>query len=172
MIFIKTGIFSSFELNTSRRQCYLLRGDCVWMKLLIKVRDTVGSSNKITWRWWAAYQGRMLELDRKLTCYKLPLIFGVISLTCTSDVRRQNCNLECVFFNPVSAKCRFFRTFTLLYSYLKVSDSMQILTAVFMKSPTFLVLTPCSLLKVNQSFGRTYRLHLQGWKISQARKQK
>jgi hypothetical protein len=45
----------------------------------------------------------------------------------------------------------------------------EVLTAVVMKSSIFWDITPCSLLKVNRSFGGTYRLHLQGWKISRAR---
>jgi hypothetical protein len=38
-----------------------------------------------------------------------------------------------------------------------------------MKSTIFSEITPCSPLKVNRRFGGTYRLHLQGRKISQAR---
>jgi hypothetical protein len=36
------------------------------------------------------------------------------------------------------------------------------------KSPIFWGLTPCSPLKVSQRFGGTYRLHLLGWRVSQA----
>jgi hypothetical protein len=37
-----------------------------------------------------------------------------------------------------------------------------------MKSPIFWDITPCSPLKMNQRFGRTSRLHLQGRRTSQA----
>jgi hypothetical protein len=40
-----------------------------------------------------------------------------------------------------------------------------------LKSTIFWDITPCSLLKVNRRFGGTYRLHLQGRKISRARNQ-
>jgi hypothetical protein len=45
------------------------------------------------------------------------------------------------------------------------------LTAVVMKSTIFWNIMTCSLLKLNRCFGRAYHLHLQGWKISQARYQ-
>jgi hypothetical protein len=38
----------------------------------------------------------------------------------------------------------------------------EVLTAVVMKSINFWDITPCSPLRVNQCFGGTYRLHLQG----------
>jgi hypothetical protein len=41
-----------------------------------------------------------------------------------------------------------------------------------LKSTIFLDITPCSLLKVNRRFGETYRLYLQGRKISRARNQR
>jgi hypothetical protein len=37
------------------------------------------------------------------------------------------------------------------------------------KNTIFWAVTPCSPLKVNRRFGGTYRLHLQGWRISRAR---
>jgi hypothetical protein len=40
------------------------------------------------------------------------------------------------------------------------------------KSSIIWDITPCSLLKVNRSFGRTCRLHLQGRRICQTRKQR
>jgi hypothetical protein len=48
----------------------------------------------------------------------------------------------------------------------------EVLTAVVMKSSIFWDITPCSPLKVNRSFGGTYRLHLQGRRISRARDQR
>jgi hypothetical protein len=39
------------------------------------------------------------------------------------------------------------------------------------KSTIFWDIMPCSLLKVNRRFGRTYRLHLQGRRIRQAREE-
>jgi hypothetical protein len=42
----------------------------------------------------------------------------------------------------------------------------EILTAVLMDTSSFWVTTPCGLLKVDRCFGRTYRLHLQGCRIS------
>jgi hypothetical protein len=46
---------------------------------------------------------------------------------------------------------------------------LEVLTAVIMKSTIFWDVTPCSPSSVNRSFGETYRLHLQGRKISRAR---
>jgi hypothetical protein len=48
----------------------------------------------------------------------------------------------------------------------------EVLTAVVMKSTIFWDTTPCSPLNVNRRFGGTYRLHLQGRKISSARNQR
>jgi hypothetical protein len=42
------------------------------------------------------------------------------------------------------------------------SIGFEVLTAVVVESSIFWDITPCSQLKVNQRFGRTYRLHLQG----------
>jgi hypothetical protein len=47
----------------------------------------------------------------------------------------------------------------------------EVLTAVVMKNSVFWDLTLCSPFKVNQHFGRTCRLHLQGRRISQERNQ-
>jgi hypothetical protein len=47
----------------------------------------------------------------------------------------------------------------------------EVLIAVIMKSTIFWDITPCSKLKVNQHFRGTYRLHLQGWRVSKARYQ-
>jgi hypothetical protein len=44
----------------------------------------------------------------------------------------------------------------------------EVLTASVMKSAIFLDIMPCSPLKVNRRFGGTYRLHLQGRRISRA----
>jgi hypothetical protein len=45
----------------------------------------------------------------------------------------------------------------------------EVLTAVVTKSSLFWDITPCSPLKDNRRFGGTCLLHLQGWRISQAR---
>jgi hypothetical protein len=37
----------------------------------------------------------------------------------------------------------------------------------YINSSIFWDVTPCSRLKVNRSFGETYRLHLQGWRVNQ-----
>jgi hypothetical protein len=50
--------------------------------------------------------------------------------------------------------------------------TFEVLTAVVMKSIIFWDITPCNPLKVNRSFGETYRLHLQGLKISRVRNQR
>jgi hypothetical protein len=47
----------------------------------------------------------------------------------------------------------------------------EIFAAVVMKSAVLRDITPCSPLKVNRRFGGTYRLHLQGRRISRARNQ-
>jgi hypothetical protein len=43
----------------------------------------------------------------------------------------------------------------------------EVLTTMVMKNTIFWDITPCSPLEVNRRFGETYRLHLQGRKISQ-----
>jgi hypothetical protein len=48
----------------------------------------------------------------------------------------------------------------------------EVLTAVVMKNTIFWDITPCSPLKVNQHFGGTYSLQLQGRRISLARNQR
>jgi hypothetical protein len=48
----------------------------------------------------------------------------------------------------------------------------EVLTAVIMKSAIIWDITPCSPLKVNRRFVETYRLHLQGRRISRARNQR
>jgi hypothetical protein len=52
-----------------------------------------------------------------------------------------------------------------------VTIGFEALNAVVMKISIFWNVTPCSLLKVNQRFEGTYRLHLQGRRISQERHQ-
>jgi hypothetical protein len=47
----------------------------------------------------------------------------------------------------------------------------EVLTAAVLKSTIFWDITPFSPLRVNRRSGRTYRLHLQGWKISRSRNQ-
>jgi hypothetical protein len=47
----------------------------------------------------------------------------------------------------------------------------EFLTAVVMQSSVFRYITLCSCLKVSRRFGGTCRLHLQGGRISQERKQ-
>jgi hypothetical protein len=47
----------------------------------------------------------------------------------------------------------------------------EVLTVVVMKSSVFWDITTCSPLKVNQRFGETCCLHLQGWRVSQATNQ-
>jgi hypothetical protein len=47
-----------------------------------------------------------------------------------------------------------------------------VLKALVKESSVFSDVTPCSLLKVNRRFGGTYRLHLQGRRISQTRNQR
>jgi hypothetical protein len=48
----------------------------------------------------------------------------------------------------------------------------EVITAVVLKSTIFWDRTPCSPLKVNQQFGGTYHLHLQGREVSQGRNQR
>jgi hypothetical protein len=47
----------------------------------------------------------------------------------------------------------------------------EVFTAVVMKRIIFWDITPCSLLSVNQCFGGTYRLHLQGRRNKFSKKQ-
>jgi hypothetical protein len=48
-----------------------------------------------------------------------------------------------------------------------MANCFEVLTVVVMKITVFWDITPCSPLKFNRRFGRTYHLHLQGRKISQ-----
>jgi hypothetical protein len=50
-------------------------------------------------------------------------------------------------------------------------EGFEVLTAVVTKSSIFWDITPCSPLKVKRRFGGTYRIHLQGRRISRARNQ-
>jgi hypothetical protein len=65
--------------------------------------------------------------------------------------------------------------FVMNVSYLQlkkwISVEFQVLTAVIMNSSIFWDIMPCSLVKDNQHFGGTYHIHLQGWRVSQARNQ-
>jgi hypothetical protein len=45
----------------------------------------------------------------------------------------------------------------------------EVLTAVVMKGPTFWDIMPCTPLKVNRSFGVTFRIHCQGRRRNQLR---
>jgi hypothetical protein len=51
------------------------------------------------------------------------------------------------------------------------SYETEVLTAVNMKSSIFWDITQFSMVKGHWSFGGTYRLHLQGWRTSQAKNQ-
>jgi hypothetical protein len=53
-----------------------------------------------------------------------------------------------------------------------VSMVINVQLDIRLRSSVFWDITPCSPLKVNQNFGGTCRLHLQGRKISQARNQR
>jgi hypothetical protein len=53
-----------------------------------------------------------------------------------------------------------------------VSTSVTATNILFMNSTIFWDITPCSPLRVNRHFGGTYRLHLQGRKISRERHQR
>jgi hypothetical protein len=48
----------------------------------------------------------------------------------------------------------------------------EVLKAVVMKSPIFWDIRPCGPSKVNRRFGGTYRLHLQGRRISRESNQR
>jgi hypothetical protein len=48
----------------------------------------------------------------------------------------------------------------------------EVLTSVVMKSSIFSDITPYNTIKVNQRFEETYRLHLQGRRVSQALSQR
>jgi hypothetical protein len=52
---------------------------------------------------------------------------------------------------------------------INVLHRFEVLTAVVMKSTVLWDIRPCSPLKVNQRFGGTYRLHIQGRRISRDR---
>jgi hypothetical protein len=58
----------------------------------------------------------------------------------------------------------------LILSFLFRAVGSEVLTAVVMKSSIFWDTTPCSPLKANWRFGATCRLHLQGRKISRAKR--
>jgi hypothetical protein len=81
-----------------------------------------------------------------------------------------------LFFSFFSPSLTQQQRFVPLHSpHMEESQSyvrFEVLTAVVMKSIIFCDITPCSPLKVNRRFGGTYRLHLQGRKISRARNQR
>jgi hypothetical protein len=58
------------------------------------------------------------------------------------------------------------------YKFIGGIAGFEVLAAVVMKSTIFWDITPCSPLSVNRRFGGTYRLYLQGKKISSARNQR
>jgi hypothetical protein len=58
-----------------------------------------------------------------------------------------------------------------LHQFTNTYVWFEILTTVVMKISIFWIITPCSPLKANQRFGRTNHLHLQVWRINQARNQ-
>jgi hypothetical protein len=60
---------------------------------------------------------------------------------------------------------KFFIFYVFVYRSLRYSPGLTTEKPVCKKSTIFWDKTPCSPLKVNRSFGRTYRLHLQGRKI-------
>jgi hypothetical protein len=53
--------------------------------------------------------------------------------------------------------------------FIKHNHEFEVLKAVVMKNTIFRDITPCIPLKVNRRFGGTYRLHLQGRRIRQAK---
>jgi hypothetical protein len=61
---------------------------------------------------------------------------------------------------------------TYIHNGVSYYVGFEVLPAVFIKSIIFWSITPCSPLKVNRHFGGTYRLHLQGRRIRQARYQR
>jgi hypothetical protein len=52
-----------------------------------------------------------------------------------------------------------------------IDVGFEILTAMVTKRSVLWYITPCSQLKVNRRFGGTFRLHIHGQRISQARNQ-
>jgi hypothetical protein len=111
------------------------------------------------------YEERLFELDRKLTYYKLRLFLASFPLPVIARSGDRQFRTR-LFFNLVSAKCRIFRTFTLLYSYLTVFYGMQVLTAMVIKSSTFWDIVPCS----QQVFQRDISPPSSRLKNSQAKK--
>jgi hypothetical protein len=105
---------------------------------------------------------------------------------CDASVWLRSCSQEVV--EPLEGKitgksetCESHRTQKSLISHIfpsmfanGVNDyvGVEVLTGVVMKSTIFWDITLCSPLKVNRRFGRTYRLHLQGRRISRARNQR
>jgi hypothetical protein len=62
-------------------------------------------------------------------------------------------------------------TITAVTSNLKPHVGFEILTAVALKTSIFCDVMPRSPVSVNRRFGGTFRLHLEGWRVSQARNQ-
>jgi hypothetical protein len=65
-----------------------------------------------------------------------------------------------------------FRMFCHYVSHLKMQTLKYTNILIFLKSNIFWDITPCSQLKVNRRFGRTYTLHLLGGRINRARNQR
>jgi hypothetical protein len=75
---------------------------------------------------------------------------------------------DCIFMTKLSKIAIEIRRRESLLFYI----GFEVLTAVAMKSIIFWDITPCSPLKVNRLLGGSYRLHLQGRRISRARNQR
>jgi hypothetical protein len=84
-----------------------------------------------------------------------------------------------VMWNLEAKLLHFILRCVFLFWFLVIEEVMskvkiigfEVITAVTMKNSVFLDITLCSPMKVNQCFGGTYCLHLQVWRISQARNQ-
>jgi hypothetical protein len=58
-----------------------------------------------------------------------------------------------------------------LFTFHQPAQNREIANYIGRKTTVFWDITPCTPLKVNRRFGRIYRLHLQGRKMSRARNQ-
>jgi hypothetical protein len=117
-------------------------------------------------------------------CYKILLainhiqehsnkLFGIAFLL-NKFSRKQHshntCNLDSCITNQLSNICPVI-TDTIIVIFMVNTSHVGFVALSEMKSSLFWDIRPCSQLKANQRLSGICRLHLQGWRISQARNQ-
>jgi hypothetical protein len=139
--------------------------------------DIMGS-----WKWVPVFQRNIL-LPSLWSILKIEVAFSSKTLVSTSKNTWHHNTEDCslLFTVQIVISSKNLKTYKLqsssffnFHHFLVTSFLIQILSFVKcyeVKSSIFWEIMPCSLLKINRHFGGTCRLHLHGWRISQARNQ-